>query len=435
MLIVVVSSLTILASCSSSTDRDASEVERSTTTSVAETTTTTPQAPPELVLPSIARAEIGQEFTDAIVAIDPNGDDTTIDVTGRAPAGFSTIHNTRGRLTGFRWQPERAGDWEDEVTATDTGGLTSTETMRLISRHRRPRDLLVAMGDSVAAGFGRDRIDFVGSDECFRSEGDSYARHTFDSLVDAGSLAEDAELLIVACAGATAATLSTLPVIATTGDGDRVGEPRSQLDAAIEQNPTIITLTVGSTDVALFDAEALTKPGANNDPDAAIDQFRVDNSLRRFETHLGLALDALVRSTDAHVVITTWYDPTAADPVGTDGCTGACMVVVMERVVAAANAVIIEAVDSQPPGRVSLARLDGPADIWEAKNGLGPDVLRDGLGPLQGILETFTGETTATCADSGSPPQDLISSVDCSHPNEDGHRAIAAAVTETLLGI
>ncbi len=422
--------------CSSSPAEATGDAGRSTTTTtVVQTTTTAPPAPPDLVLPDIARADIGQEYTDAIVAIDPNGDDTSIDVASRAPAGFSTIQNSRGRLTGFRWQPERAGQWDVEFTATDTGGLSATKTIRLIARYPRPRDVLVAMGDSVAAGFGRDRSDFGGTDECFRSEGDSYARHTYDALVEAGSLAEDAELLIVACAGATAATLSSFAVTATTVDGEVVGEPQSQLDAAIERNPTIVTLTVGATDVSLFDAAALTNPGADGDPSRAIDQFLVDNALRRLATHLGLTLDALVRSTDAHIVVTTWYDPTAAVPIGVDGCTGECMVSVMATVVEATNDVIIDVVAAQPAGRVSVARLDGPADIWEATNGLGPDVLRDGLGPLQGLVDTFTSGTTATCADEGSPPQDLISSLDCSHPNEDGHREIARVVTETLLGI
>ncbi len=436
VLLVIVGYLLMVAGCSSSTGEQVADADgTATSTTAVQTTTTSAPAPPELVMAGIARAEIGQEFTDAVVAVDPNGDDTAIEVTGRAPAGFSTIQNSRGRLTGFRWQPERAGQWDVELTATDTGGLSTTETIRLIARYPRPRDLLIAMGDSVAAGFGRDRSDFAGSDECFRSEGDSYARHTYDALVEAGSLAEDAELLIVACAGATAATLSSFAVTATTADGEVVGEPQSQLDAVIERNPTIVTLTVGATDVSMFDAAALTNPGAADDPDRAIDQFLVDNALRRLTTHLGLTLDALVRSTDAHVVVTTWYDPTAAIPIGVEGCTGECMVSVMANVVEATNDVIVAAVAAQPAGRVSLARLDGQADVWEAKNGLGPDVLRDGLGPLQGLVDAFTGGTTATCADEGSPPQDLISSLDCSHPNEAGHREIARVVTETLLDI
>lgn len=437
-LVLIVALVVVLAACSSAAnDADAAEdvVESNPPTALETTTTTAAPAPPRLVVPAIARAEIGQAYTDAVVAIDPNGDDTVIEVTGRAPSGFSTVSNSRGRLTGFEWRPERAGEWDLELTATDPGGLSSVSTIRLIARHPRPVDVLVAMGGSVAAGFGRDRSDFGGADECFRSEGDSYARHTHDALVEAGSLSEDAELVIVACAGATAQTLSSIRVQPTDSDGELVGEELDQLEAAIVRNPTIVTLTIGAADVSLFDAEALTNPDAGNDPDEAIAQFPVDNALGRFETHLTIVLDALVRSTDAHVVITTWYDPTAGIPIGVDGCEGACMATVMERVVAAMNAVITTAAEDQPAGRVSVARLDGDADVWEAKNGVGPDFLREASGPLQGLVDTFTGGTTATCADEGAPEQDLISSLDCSHPNEAGHRAIAEVVTQTLLGI
>ena len=428
--------LLLAVACTSATDDSTNEdgsLATSTSTTVAETTTTLPPLPPQLSVPDVARAEIGQTFADAVVATDRNSDDTMIEVVGRVPDGFAITQNARGRLTGFTWEPELAGEWDVDFTASDTTGLSTTETVRLVSRFSRETDLMLAMGDSVAAGFGRDRIDFGGSDECFRSEGDSYARHTYDALIEAGSLPGDAEWLTVACAGATAARMTNLRVTATTVDGDLFGEPLSQLDFAVRQNPTIITLTIGSSDVSLFDAAALTETDSDQDPTRAIDQFYVDNMLGQFETHLGILLDTLVRSTDSRIVVTTWYDPTAAIPVGVDGCTGQCMVDVMAAVVSSTNSVIVDAADSQPRDRIRLARLDGDADIWEAENGIGPDALRDGLGPLQGVVDAFTGGINATCADSGSPAQDLISSLDCSHPNDAGHRAIAEVVTATLL--
>ena len=73
--------------------------------------------------------------------------------------------------------------------------------------------------------------------------------------------------------------------------------------------------------------------------------------------------------------------------------------------------------------------------VWEAPNGLGIDALRDGLGPLQGIVDNFTGGTSALCAEDSGVDESLVSSLDCAHPNEDGHREIADIVATVLLSI
>ncbi len=288
------------------------------------------------------------------------------------------------------------------------------------------------MGDSVAAGFGRDRSDFSGSDECFRSEGDAYGALVAAQLIEAGALSVDADTMIVACAGASAASLRGVQVQPTDENGDRFGDLGSQLDLAVEANPTIITLTIGTTDVSLFDAQRLIEPGADGDPDAARNVFLVDHGLNALDQNLRLALDTLVESTDAHIAITTLYDPTATSPFGVESCEAACFVTFMERLVEDINTVIVEAAADQPPGRVSVARLDGEADIWEASNGFGPDVLRD-LGPLENIVDVFTGGSSATCARTGAPDVALISTLDCVHPNEQGHREIARIVASVLL--
>ncbi len=398
------------------------------------TTTTLPPRPPEIRVTDRARAEIGQVFSDAIVVIDPNGDGVTVDVSGRTPEGFSLLTSPRGLVTGFQWRPVDAGEWTIEVTAVDDGGLEASRSFTLVSRYPRDRDLLLAMGDSVAAGFGRDRSDFAGSDTCFRSERDAYGVQVADSLIEAGAFVADAETVVVACAGATAASLREVLVDATDDEGEAVGVPKSQLDAAVEANPTIVTLTIGSTDVSLFDAQALTEPGANGDPAAARDSFLIDRRIESFEQGLRLALDRLVRSTDAHIVVTTWYDPTAAAPIGVEGCTGDCFSAVMASTVASVNEVIRDVAAAQPPGRVSVAGLDGDADRFEASNGFGPDALRD-LGPLQDLVGTFTGGSSATCAATGEPEVELLSTLDCAHPTTEGHNEIARIVTEVLLAI
>lgn len=423
----------LLLGCTSPTESGEERAsEPAAPVSVETTTTTIGPMPPEIRIADRARAEVGQVFSDAIVVVDPNGDTVAVEVARRTPDGFTVSTSPRGLITGFEWRPTRAGEWTVDVTATDEGGLETVQTLTLVSRYPRQRDLLVAMGDSVAAGFGRDRSDFSGSDECFRSEGDAYGALVAAQLIEAGALSADADTMIVACAGATAASLRGVEVEATDESGDRFGGSGSQLDLAVQANPTIITLTIGTTDVSLFDARGLIETGAGENPDVARDVFSVDHGLDALDQNLRLALDTLVESTDAHIAITTLYNPTAASPFGVEGCEAACFAAVMGGVVEDLNAVIIEAADDQPAGRVSVARLDGEADVWEASNGFGPDALRD-LGPLQDVVDVFTGGSSATCARTGAPEVALVSTLDCAHPNEEGHQEIARIVASLLL--
>jgi len=102
--------------------------------------------------------------------------------------------------------------------------------------------------------------------------------------------------------------------------------------------------------------------------------------------------------------------------------------------IGAVNERIIDAATNARPGRVSLVRLDVD-DSWEAGGALGPDAARGGLGPFQGIVDRFTGGSIGPCADSGQPEVDLVSSLDCIHPNSAGHREVATRVAEELLSI
>jgi hypothetical protein len=95
----------LLASCTSSID------ETSIPDDVASATTTAiPNRPPTLRTPTIVRAELGEEFTDALISIDPDGDDVVVRV-GPAPPGFTPTVNSRGRITGFAWRPTSVGEW------------------------------------------------------------------------------------------------------------------------------------------------------------------------------------------------------------------------------------------------------------------------------------------------------------------------------------
>ena len=417
-----------------SSDEVASDATTAASTSTS-TTTTIPPQPPAVGLPEMAFAVVGQNVSEAIVVTDPNGDEVVIRAFGEDVPGFAPVVNVRGRMIGFEWEPTEAGEWDVEVTATDPGGLVGSAQVQLVAHHQPSVDMFYAMGDSIAAGFGRDRSDFAGTDDCFRSEVDAYGAIAFQTLIEAGALGAQAEFMAVACAAAGSGDLATLATSATNIDGEVVGEPLPQLVRATLLNPTIITLTVGAGDAGLFALEEFLLTNAGQDPTAAVDELELDRRISTVRADLIDVFDVLISTTSAHMVLTTAFNPVAANPVGIDGCSGECMVAASSRVVDVLNEMLIDVASTQREGRVSIARLDGEADVWEAPNGLGIDALRDGLGPLQGIVDNFTGGTSALCAEDSGVDESLVSSLDCAHPNEDGHREIADIVATVLLSI
>ena len=186
-------------------------------------------------------------------------------------------------------------------------------------------------------------------------------------------------------------------------------------------------MTIGVSDLGLFSAEQ-TAEIVTPDPDAVRDE----EVLRE---NLDTILEQLVTATDAHIALTTYYDPTAAVPNGVDACDASCFSEAFANRIETLNTAIVSVAQQYPKARVSLVRLDGEVDVWEAGNAVGPDVLREGLGPLQGLVDQFTGGGGATCASQGGPERDLISGLDCVHPNAEGHEEIQTLVVEALLSI
>ena len=381
---------------------------------------------------------VGQTVSEAIVVTDPNDDDVVIRLFEDGAPGLAPLTNVRGRIIGFEWEPTEPGEWQVEVTATDPGGLVGSSTVQLIARNEPSADMFLAMGDSIAAGFGRDRSDFITSDECFRSEADSYAALAFDELIEAGALSLEAELVIVACSGVGASGLATVPTIPTDQNGEVVGQELTQLERATLLNPAIVTLTIGAPEAGLIDLASFLEPVGSLDGDAStrtIDEQLLEARVEEIRNALTDAFDVLITTTSAHVVLTTAYNPVASNPVGVDGCAGACMVDASNAFVASLNEMFLEVANAQRAGRVSVARLDAEADVFEASNGTGIDALRDGLGPLQGLVDNFTGGSNALCADDAGVEDSLISGLDCANPNDDGQRAIADVVIRELLSI
>lgn len=387
-------------------------------------------------MPSSARAEIGQTWTDAIVASDPDGDLATVEIED-APRGFFPLTNSRGLITGFEWQPAEAGQWSMTVVATDQTGLVQREELLLIGRHPRVGDHVMAIGGSVAAGFGRDRSDYFTSDECWRGESIAHPTLMVEQLVAAGALGASTQFSMVACSGHDGSALLNTPVRATDGDGDVLdGAAKSQLEWAVTLNPTIVTVMAGAADAHLLDPTPLLIEGAGGDPEAALDRTLLAERLDAFDDSLDEAVATLITSTDAHIALLTWYDPTAVDPVGVDGCDGSCFRAVSAELIDELNQRIRSVARRHPAARLTLVQLDDLAVGREAPNGLGPDILREnGLGPLQGIADRFTGGGSPWCADDDGPDDTVISRLDCVHPNEDGQRAIAERVAQALLDL
>lgn len=419
----------VLVACSSG----APVAESATSAPSTIATTTVGNRPPSIRPMVSARAEVGEVFTDAIVATDPDGDPVVIDL-GPSPSGLSPTVNTRGRIVGYEWTPSVPGEWYVEVTATDGSGLSTSAELHLIARSERSIDLVLSMGDSIAAGFGRDRSDFLGTDQCYRSEEDAYATLTTEALVDAGALSDEAQLLLLGCEGTSSASLRREAVRATDPNGDQMAGSATQLQWAADLNPTIIMLTIGGEDIGLFDPEGLFTEDGGETP-AMLDRAALTSATESLESELTAIVGELLTTTDAHIALTTYYDPTASDPTGIDRCRASCFVDVMDDVVSSLNESILRSADAYPADRITIVRLDGGNDVWEASNGAGPDILRGGLGALQGLVDRFTRGSNATCADSGSPERDLVSALDCVHPNSEGHVVIAELVTEALLSI
>lgn len=427
-----VSVVLAVSGCSSNGTDDAGDDSEDAESADSTTSTEPPNRAPDLRVPETVRVDVGQQWSDAIIAIDPDGDAVEVSVENR-PQGFFTTANATGLINGFEWTPDDAGQWTVEVVAVDSEGRRTTTEIELIARYPRPDDLLLAMGDSVATGFGRDRSDYLGPDGCFRSEGSAYPGLVFDQLVAAGSLSETASFRMVACSGSTAADLIDRTVRATDRDGDLVADEWTQLDWAVRQNPTIVTLTVGGNDLLFTDPNDLLVDDADDDPALAIDEAAVGARLDEVGESLDTVLTTVLERTDAHVALTTYYAPTAILPVGVDGCGAVCFRIASLEIVERLNETIWAVAERQDEGRVTVVDLAPLFEGHEATNGFGPDIIREAnFGPFQDLVSRFTRDTFPYCSDGDGTSDTFLTRLDCAHPNDDGHRAIAAAVTDEL---
>lgn len=385
--------------------------------------------PPVLTVPAEARATTGQPAEVALAAADPDGGPVSLAVRG-LPSGAA--FDPASWLV--RWTPAagQEGAWPLRVEATDGEGRSATATVDLLARAPAHPAAYLAMGDSVASGYGLDRTDYLGGDACGRAEGEGYPARVVDRAAAAAVEALGAvdAVDVVACSGATADDLLTDPVPgpdALVGDG--LGD-RPQVDWAVAANPGLVTVTVGANDLRFFAAPELIGAGG------ALDGERLAGRLTALSGDLDHVLGRLVAATDATVVVTTYHDPTAARPHGIPGCEGACFAGAAGRVVDALDATLAD-VAGRFGDRVLLADVRPAFAGHGAGNGIGPDGVRAGElpswvpGPVALVADGLSG-VTPFCADGHPGGDPWVSDFDCVHPDGAGADAYAATVVAAL---
>jgi lysophospholipase L1-like esterase len=286
------------------------------------------------------------------------------------------------------------------------------------ARSDTPPVRFVALGDSVAAGQGLDWSDWTRDDPCWRAGSDSPPGRFFATWKQGGA---GRTFTLLACSGAT-----TDDLLATGG----------QVDAAIAAAPTLVSLTIGANDLSFVNP-------AKFFVDGRLDQAVVDQRLADLRVRLSVVLARLVVGTDAKILVTTYHDPTADDPVGVPGCRGACFAAAAHGVVAQLNGVIAGVTTSFGAGRVRLVDVAPRFVGHAAPNGWGPDEIREhGLpswlpswvkppADLTWALRKAASIQAYCSADHhlGLDPN-WVSGIDCVHPNDDGAKAYAAAMVE-----
>ena len=383
------------------------------------TTSTTASNLPPVITTEQVRVVVGWQHADRIEAQDPDGEVVRI-TWSKSPPGLLEA-TTPDSLGDYEWTPTVAGTWDAEVTAFDNEGASATAKVEFIARYEATSDTLVALGDSVAAGFGLQRRDFLFGDPCWRAPGSSYPGFVMEELVEAGEVASSRDrVILAACTGHRSADVWEQVVRRPDGAPEEMEEDNwSQLDWAVRVNPAYVALTVGANDIGVADLSWLLRS------DGSIRRDELQRRVTEVRGGVGNLLEELTAKTDSLVVITTYYNPVADSPAGLGECSGECFFDLAVEVVDALNGAILGAAE-QYASRVKVAKIGALFDGREASSSFGPDWIR---GPIESLLGV---QVSAYCSQEATEGT-WVSTFDCIHPNEDGMRAIASVVAALFL--
>lgn len=385
---------------------------------------TTAEAPTPTVAPTPAPLVVGVEDVTATVG-EPAA--IVIDVSD-ADGGVEVVATEFvGEPPGVRddgtWIPETPGTWDATVRVTDDLGRIGEHPIRFRARYPASPDTLVALGDSVASGHGLQARDYLGGDPCFRSD-KGYPDLVAQALIERGVFAETGAAFVVACSGAGVADVTTAPVTGGSPDWAPPGvDALPQIDWAVRANPAVVTVTVGINDIGFVEPAGLIVDGR-------LDEAAFDARVSAMADGLGAIVARLVAETDAAIVVTGYYNPAAERPQGVEGCELDCFRTVAGQAVERVDGAILTALPDDP--RVRFVSVAERFADHGAPNGLGLDSARSGEGVLGEVFGgPFVG-TQAYCARGDTVGESWINALDCVHPDEEGHRQIAAAVLDAL---
>ncbi len=321
------------------------------------------------------------------------------------------------------WTPETAGTWDATLRVIDDLGRTSDHPIRFISRYPASPDTLVGIGDSIASGHGLQVSDYLGRDPCFRSD-DGYPHLVTSGLIERGIFGAGGRTYVVACSGAGVDEVSSALVSGGSPNWAPSGvDALTQLDWVIRANPAVVTVTVGINDIGFVEPADLIVG-------ARLDDAVFDARVAAMADGLDALVDRIVDTTDATVVVTGYYNPAAARPQGVEGCRLDCFRALTDEAVDRLDAAIADALPDDP--RVRFVTLSDSFADHGAPNGLGLDSARAGDGVLGELFGgPFVG-TQSYCARGDTVGESWVNALDCVHPDDEGHRQIAAAVLGAL---
>lgn len=356
-----------------------------------------------------------------LVAADVDGEVVDVQLDG-APLG--AFVSSSGQLS---WRPEEAGTFPVTVTATDDDGLAWAGTVVLRSTWPFRDQAMISLGDSVPSGHGLDLEDYLELDPCWRSD-ESYPHRVYAALQSVGVLdSATSEFAQVSCSGYFTQHLWTRQVTGGFPQADDgPDQMRTQLDWAVRANARYVTITIGANDTGFVGPERLFTE------DLELDLDQVDQRLTNIEVGLNFIVTRLLTSTDSTIFVTNYYDPTAANPQGIDGCRTACFAEKSGFVVQGMNDAI-ERVATSNGERVIFVPVDQLFEGRGAPNGLGPDGFREaGFGAIGDWLNIQVAEIQPYCARGESTGESFVNRIDCVHPNDAGTEAMARAVAAAI---